>query len=50
MVKHTQTIRRVLSTNYLSEFNDFQRLALKAQLYLYLLNHNLLSHQAWSID
>ena len=29
MVKHTQTIRRLLLTNYLSVFDHFMRLALK---------------------
>ena len=29
MIKHTQTIRRLLQTNCFSEFDDFVRLALK---------------------
>ena len=40
MVKHTQTIRRLLPTNYLSVFDNFVGLSLKGLDYIKSLRNN----------
>ena len=40
MVKHTQTIRRLLPTNYLSVFDHFVGLSLKGLTCIKSLRHN----------
>ena len=40
MVKHTQTIRRLLPTNYLSVFDHFVGLSLKGLDYIKSLRNN----------